>query len=39
MYDAFRAKKLAEQRALDAADQEIIAKALEDGVELSLIHI
>ena len=33
MYDAFRAKKLAEQRALDAADQEIIAKALEDGVE------
>jgi len=33
MYDAFRAKKLAEQRALDAADQEIIAKALEDGLE------
>ncbi|HOD85789.1 MAG TPA: anaerobic carbon-monoxide dehydrogenase catalytic subunit [Methanoculleus sp.] len=33
MYDAFRAKRLAEQRALDAADQEIIAKALEDGVE------
>ena len=33
MYDAFRSKKLAEQRALDAADQEIIAKALEDGVE------
>ncbi len=33
MYDAFRAKKLAEQRALDATDQEIIAKALEDGVE------
>ncbi len=33
MYDAFRSKRLAEQRALDAADQEIIAKALEDGVE------
>jgi len=33
MYDAFRAKKLAEQRALDATDQEIIAKALEDGLE------
>jgi len=33
MYDAFRSKRLAEQRALDATDQEIIAKALEDGVE------
>ena len=33
MYDAFKAKKLAEQRALDATDQEIIAKALEDGLE------
>ena len=33
MYDAFRAKRLAEQRALDATDQEIIAKALEDGLE------
>lgn len=33
MYDAFRSKRLAEQRALDAADQEIIAKALEDGLE------
>ena len=33
MYDAFRAKKLAEQRALDATDQEIIAKALEDGLD------
>ncbi|OPX68132.1 MAG: acetyl-CoA decarbonylase/synthase complex subunit alpha [Methanoregulaceae archaeon PtaB.Bin108] len=32
MYDAFGAKKLAEQRALDATDQEIIAKAVEDGV-------
>lgn len=33
MYDAFGAKNLAEQRALDATDQEIIAKAVEDGVE------
>ena len=33
MYDAFKAKKLAEQRALDATDQEIIAKALEDGLD------
>ncbi|MBP7120736.1 MAG: anaerobic carbon-monoxide dehydrogenase catalytic subunit [Methanolinea sp.] len=32
MYDAFGAKKLAEQRALNATDQEIIAKAVEDGV-------
>ncbi len=32
MYDAMGAKKLAEQRALDATDQEIIAKAVEDGV-------
>jgi len=32
MYDAMGAKKLAVQRALDATDQEIIAKAVEDGV-------
>ena len=33
MYDSFAAKKCAEERALDKTDQEIIEKAIEDGVE------
>jgi carbon-monoxide dehydrogenase catalytic subunit len=33
MYDSFAVKKLAEERALDKTDQEIIEKAVEDGIE------
>jgi len=33
MYDSNAAKKLAEGRALDATDQEVIVKAVEDGIE------
>jgi carbon-monoxide dehydrogenase catalytic subunit len=33
MYDSSAGKKIAEERALDLTDQEIIAKTLEDGVE------
>ncbi len=33
MYDATESKKIAEARALDPTDQEIIAKAIDDGVE------
>jgi len=33
MYDTTERKKIAEARALDPTDQEIIAKAIDDGVE------
>jgi len=33
MYDSFAGKKIAEERALDKTDQEIIVKAMEDGIE------
>ena len=33
MYDSFAVKKLAEERALDKTDQEIIEKAVEDGIK------
>ena len=33
MYDATESKQIAEARALDPTDQEIIAKAIDDGVE------
>ena len=33
MYDSSAGKKIAEERALDKTDQEIIVKALEDGIE------
>jgi carbon-monoxide dehydrogenase catalytic subunit len=33
MYDSYAGKKIAEARALDKTDQEIIGKALEDGTE------
>ncbi len=33
MYDASEAKKVAEERTLDTTDQEIMVKAIEDGIE------
>ncbi|MDK2973889.1 MAG: anaerobic carbon-monoxide dehydrogenase catalytic subunit [Methanofollis sp.] len=33
MYDSHAARKIAESRALDSADQEIIVKAMDDGIE------
>jgi anaerobic carbon-monoxide dehydrogenase catalytic subunit len=33
MYDSSAARKTAEIRALDTTDQEIIVKAIEDGLE------
>jgi len=33
MYDSLAGKKLAEERALDKTDQEMIVKAAEDGIE------
>jgi len=33
MYDTLKAKKIAEERALDPTDQEMIVKAIDDGIE------
>ncbi len=33
MFDSSNKKKIAEERALDKTDQEIIVKAMEDGIE------